>query len=176
MLKYFETPRRVNNLNVEDNHTYFVSSEDLLVHNTSKCTGEMLKALNDAVEKITKAGVTADDLVKWSVLTEPDIIKLAGFIDEGMSISSYRLFLQRFTFGFKELENFGIKSLSQLDDFASKTIDFGDNTLEHVFKGELKSGSLSGYHYEGYPNAIADVKPGTVTTVNQYGVYQAEVT
>jgi len=79
VIQYFETPRRVYNLNVEDNHTYFVSSEDLLVHNTSKCTGEMLKALANLFAKFDDFKIATDlgnmDRIAKEIYGEIDSIK-----------------------------------------------------------------------------------------------------
>jgi intein/homing endonuclease len=51
-IQYLEEPERIFNLNVEDYHTYFVGSNGLLVHNTRRCTPQMIQAINASRQTI----------------------------------------------------------------------------------------------------------------------------
>lgn len=49
-LNYFEERIKVYNLNVENTHSYFVSIDGVLVHNS--CADELLKVIDDALKKV----------------------------------------------------------------------------------------------------------------------------
>ena len=140
------------------------------------------KAIAEAMETLAKAGIDSDDLLRWGVISDKDITKFAEFIKQGLTPHRDMFFYEWFnrsTFKFNELENLGIKTYSDLN---KALIDFermGDDFLEHIFKGQLKKNEsgvehLSGYHYEGYPNAVAKVKSIT-TQPNSLGIYEAEI-
>ncbi len=146
---------RIYNLNVDEFHTYFVGSQGLLVHND--CTLDMMVAGREAIEYNRAMGIT-------------DSIKLSEIGSLAASLCG------KFGITYDELAEFGVRSLEELDLFAAKTIDFGPGLLNHIFKGEINlSNELTGYHYEGFPNTIASVIPGTVTSENKFKVYQANV-
>jgi len=49
--------------------------------------------------------------------------------------------------------------------------------LKHIFEGDVNArGRAVGYHYQGLPDTPGDIVPGTATSPNAYGVYQAQVT
>jgi hypothetical protein len=65
-------------------------------------------------------------------------------------------------------------------DFAlsdlKNTDAFTEGALEHIFEGVNPLGVASGYHYEGVPSAGGSVVPGTATTPDANGVYEARIT
>ena len=53
---------------------------------------------------------------------------------------------------------------------------FAQGALVHIFEGSVNSrGVASGYHYAGIPSARGSVVPGTVSTPDANGVYEARV-
>ena len=56
------------------------------------------------------------------------------------------------------------------------TSSFRNGALSHILKGDVKAnGRVSGYHYEGMPNANAKIVAGTESVPNSQGVYTADV-
>ena len=63
-----------------------------------------------------------------------------------------------------------IDDLKNIDNFQNKGV------LEHIFKGNInKRGNATGYHYEGYEDALGKVVSGTRSKVDDLGVYRAKV-
>ncbi len=64
-----------------------------------------------------------------------------------------------------------------LDENAGDADPLTSHTIEHIFSGEInKHGNAVGYHWEGDPNALGEVVPGTQTPPDARGVYEAQVT
>ena len=182
-----------------DMHTALVGENGLLV--TGDYTEEMAKAFDDAVknakargitdvgeligtgkmaaeavEIITIAGYTADELAILGVKTEEQITSFASLIKSGAEKETIGYLASRFNLEFSDFERFGLTTADKLNSFCDEVLDFTNNLIQHTFKAEINgSGELVGYHYEGFPDAIASVDRSTVTAANQYGVYQAEV-
>ena len=82
--EYLDTPIKVYNFEVEDWHTYFVSEQDVFVHNSckGKGTSSTLKSLGNKTEQyVTKRGWTwdsMDDVVKKPYTTREAINKATG--------------------------------------------------------------------------------------------------
>lgn len=62
-----------------------------------------------------------------------------------------------------------LKSLKNTDNFLTSAI-------EHIFEGQINSsGNATGYHYDGIADSAGRIIPGTKTTPNALGVYEAKV-
>ena len=56
------------------------------------------------------------------------------------------------------------------------TENFTDSAIEHIFEGQVNArGKAVGYHYEGIEGTSGNVIPGTESSVNNIGVYKAQV-
>ena len=56
------------------------------------------------------------------------------------------------------------------------TVNFTDSAIEHIFEGQVNArGKAVGYHYEGIEGTSGNVIPGTESSVNNIGVYKAQV-
>ena len=56
------------------------------------------------------------------------------------------------------------------------TENFTDSAIEHIFEGQVNArGKAVGYHYEGIEGTSGNVIPGTESSVNNFGVYKAQV-
>ena len=143
---------------------------------TIKEASEIINRVSIALETIYKAGFTDSELATFGVKTETQITCFANLLNSGADKKLIRSLAKRLNLTFSEFERFGLTSTSALDNFASQTIDFDGNLIQHIFKGEI-NGNLEvvGYHYEGFSNAIAKVEPGTKTQVNMFGAYNANV-
>lgn len=54
---------------------------------------------------------------------------------------------------------------------------FRNGALEHILEGELnRHGQAVGYHYDQLPTKKGEIKSGTKSDLNEFGVYQAKVT
>jgi hypothetical protein len=106
-----------------------------------------------------------------------DLIDKADEVMQSAKKSAFtETLVRRLNITYDELTLFGARTDEEIADFAARTIDFDGDLIEHIFKGEFNtSNDLTGFHYEGFPGAIASVKPGTVTSINQFGVYEADV-
>lgn len=63
-------------------------------------------------------------------------------------------------------------SLSELEH----TEYFREGALAHILEGELNARGLAmGFHYEGLSSKRGKVIPGTASSPNDFGVYEAEV-
>jgi hypothetical protein len=135
------------------------------------------KTAAEAIETILKAGVSLDDLARWGVKSDAGKAKLAAFIKQGLDPKGDMYFYEWFnrsTFGFDELDNLGITTKSELNNFLFDAECWGDETLEHILKGEVKYGDFKGFHYDGYPNSIGKVKSVVAGTKGK-GPYTAIV-
>lgn len=140
------------------------------------------EAAADAIGTILRAGVTSDDLVRWGVKSYADKSKLAGFIKQGLNPKGdmyFYEFFNRSTLGFSDIQHFGVNTVQDLGHFLYDAERWGNEALEHVFRGQVKptaSGVLdfTGFHYARYPNPSGRVK-SIVGSPNTYGVYKAEV-
>lgn len=53
---------------------------------------------------------------------------------------------------------------------------FRDRALEHILEGELNArGQAVGFHYDGLPSKKGKIISGTDTSLNEFGVYEAEI-
>jgi hypothetical protein len=52
---------------------------------------------------------------------------------------------------------------------------FAPGAENHIFEGTVKGNNAGGYHWEGDPNTPGTVIPGTETTPDARGVYEAQV-
>jgi hypothetical protein len=135
------------------------------------------EAAADAIGTILRAGVTNQDLVRWGVKSTTDKSKLAGFIKQGLNPKGnmyFYEFFNRSTFGFSEIQHFGINTVQDLGGFLYDAERWGNEALEHIFKGQEKFGDFKGFHYDGYPNSVGKVK-SVVTGSKGNGVYTAKV-
>lgn len=65
-----------------------------------------------------------------------------------------------------------IKDISDLNN----TQNFKPGALEHIFAGEINnSGKAVGLHYDGFPTTKGNIIPGTETSPNSFGVFEAKV-
>ncbi len=56
------------------------------------------------------------------------------------------------------------------------TENFTDSAIEHIFEGQINvRGKAVGYHYEGIEGTSGKVISGTESSVNNVGVYKAQV-
>lgn len=62
-----------------------------------------------------------------------------------------------------------LKKLKNTDYFLSSAIG-------HIFEGQINaSGNATGYHYDGIEDSAGKIIPGTRTTPNELGIYEAKV-
>lgn len=52
---------------------------------------------------------------------------------------------------------------------------FIDSAIEHIFEGNVKRGKAGGYHYECIKDTAGKVVSGTEVSLNDLGVYKAQV-
>ena len=68
--------------------------------------------------------------------------------------------------------SYGKSTLNSLKN----TENFTDSAIEHIFEGQVNArGKAVGYHYEGIEGTSGNVIPGTESSVNNIGVYKAQV-
>ena len=68
--------------------------------------------------------------------------------------------------------SYGKSTLNSLKN----TENFTDSAIEHIFEGQVNArGKAVGYHYEGIEGTSGNVIPGTESSVNNFGVYKAQV-
>ena len=68
--------------------------------------------------------------------------------------------------------SYGKSTLNSLKN----TENFTDSAIEHIFEGQANArGKAVGYHYEGIEGTSGNVIPGTESSVNNIGVYKAQV-
>ena len=67
--------------------------------------------------------------------------------------------------------SYGKSSLNSLKN----TENFTDSAIEHIFEGNVRRGKPGGYHYECIENTAGNVVHGTEVSVNDFGVYKAQV-
>ncbi len=68
--------------------------------------------------------------------------------------------------------SYGKSTLNSLKN----TENFTDSAIEHIFEGQVNvRGKAVGYHYEGIEGTSGNVIPGTESSVNNIGVYKAQV-
>ncbi|MCM1084428.1 MAG: EndoU domain-containing protein, partial [Clostridium sp.] len=68
--------------------------------------------------------------------------------------------------------SYGKTSLNLLKN----TENFMDSAIEHIFEGQINArGKAVGYHYEGIKGTSGKIIPGTESSVNNLGVYKAQV-
>lgn len=67
--------------------------------------------------------------------------------------------------------SYGKSSLNSLKN----TEKFTDSAIEHIFEGNVRRGKAGGYHYECIENTAGNVVHGTEVSVNDFGVYKAQV-
>ena len=68
--------------------------------------------------------------------------------------------------------SYGKSTLNSLKN----TENFTDSAIEHIFEGQVNArGKAVGYHYEGIERTSGNVIPGTESSVNNIGVYKAQV-
>jgi hypothetical protein len=77
-IQYLEEPERIFNLNVEDYHTYFVGSNGLLVHNTRRCTPEMIQTIIASRQTIANVMVNNISQLKSKVKR---MVDCGGYIE-----------------------------------------------------------------------------------------------
>ena len=71
-----------------------------------------------------------------------------------------------------KVENsYGKSSLIELKN----TNNFMDSTIEHIFEGNVRRGNAGGYHYECIKDTAGNVVSGTEVSLNDLGVYKAQV-
>lgn len=62
-----------------------------------------------------------------------------------------------------------LKTLKNTDNFL-------ESAIEHIFEGQINaSGNATGYHYDKIEDSAGKIVPGTKTTPNALGVYEAKV-
>ena len=57
----------------------------------------------------------------------------------------------------------------------NNTDNFTDNAIEHIFEGNVRRGKAGGYHYECIEDTAGKVISGTEVSINDLGVYKAQV-
>ena len=68
--------------------------------------------------------------------------------------------------------SYGKSTLNSLKN----TENFTESAIEHIFEGQVNArGKAVGYHYEGIEGTSGNVIPGTESSVNNIGVYKAQV-
>ena len=68
--------------------------------------------------------------------------------------------------------SYGKSTLNSLKN----TENFTDSAIEHIFEGQVNArGKAVGYHYEGIEGTSGNVIAGTESSVNNIGVYKAQV-
>ena len=68
--------------------------------------------------------------------------------------------------------SYGKSTLNSLKN----TENFTDSAIEHIFEGQVNArGKAVGYHYKGIEGTSGNVIPGTESSVNNIGVYKAQV-
>ena len=68
--------------------------------------------------------------------------------------------------------SYGKSTLNSLKN----TENFTDSAIEHIFEGQVNArGKAVGYHYEGIEGTSGNVIPVTESSVNNIGVYKAQV-
>ena len=73
---------------------------------------------------------------------------------------------------FAEKTSYGKSTLNSLKN----TENYTDSAIEHIFEGQVNArGKAVGYHYEGIEGASGNVILGTESSVNNFGVYKAQV-
>ena len=66
-------------------------------------------------------------------------------------------------------------SVRSLSDLVCRDI-YTPTALDHIFLGTVNArGIASGYHYEGFPDSLGRVVPGTRTEPDEDGIYEARV-
>ena len=55
------------------------------------------------------------------------------------------------------------------------TDNFMDSTIEHIFEGNVRRGKAGGYHYECIKDTAGNIVNGTEVSINDLGVYKAQV-
>ena len=68
--------------------------------------------------------------------------------------------------------SYGKSTLNSLKN----TENFTDSAIEHIFEGQVNArGKAVGYHYEGIEGTSGNLIPGTESSINNFGVYKAQV-
>ncbi len=67
--------------------------------------------------------------------------------------------------------SYGKSSLNLLKN----TENFMDSAIEHIFEGNVRRGKAGGYHYECVEGTAGNIVSGTEVSVNDFGVYKAQV-
>ena len=67
--------------------------------------------------------------------------------------------------------SYGKSSLIELKN----TDNFMDSTIEHIFEGNVRRGKAGGYHYECIKDTAGNIVNGTEVSINDLGVYKAQV-
>lgn len=136
------------------------------------CAGAALTiTILDAVE----GELTVDDLFATGISLAAAIIRAVQFTKVHKSILT----------ALDQCATIVVKNGAHADDLAAlhseisnleNTGHFRNGALDHIFCGDVKSnGSVSGYHYENVSGAKTRIIPGTKTSPNRYGVYEAKV-
>ena len=122
--------------------------------------GEMTDADGKAYERFLREGPQEG-------LTQTEIMGISK-ADKQTALNAR----SQYTVSGKGIEtSYGKSSLNLLKN----TENFTDSAIEHIFEGNVRRGKAGGYHYEGIEGTSGKIIPGTESSVNNFGVYKAQV-
>ena len=122
----------------------------------SGVTAKGLNGIEAEANKLAKAPKGIDGAAKGVENLAEDVISESGVNIRGAGDET----------------SYGKSTLNSLKN----TENFTDSAIEHIFEGQVNArGKAVGYHYEGIEGTSGNVIPGTESSVNNIGVYKAQV-
>ena len=122
----------------------------------SGVTAKGLNGIEAEANKLAKAPKGIDGVTEGAGNLTEDVISESGVNIRGAGDET----------------SYGKSTLNSLKN----TENFTDSAIEHIFEGQVNArGKAVGYHYEGIEGTSGNVIPGTESSVNNIGVYKAQV-